>query len=158
MDENEITIISIIDNEFDKLSINNLINELKIIPQYDFKNTRTFILKLFRDIDTAKNNSKIRIKKYFQSLKSQNEQIIKKIYYQSRNKSLISKYYTKDSNNIKDSSIYQRQTMNDSTNYDNIQSIKNLKSSDENSVKEDEDFFNKNMNEKKYFSRSNGVK
>ena len=158
MDENEITIISIIDNEFDKLSINNLINELKIIPQYDFKNTRTFILKLFRDIDTAKNNSKIRIKKYFQSLKSQNEQIIKKIYYQSRNKSLISKYYTKDSNNIKDSSIYQRQTMNDSNNYDNIQSIKNLKSSDENSVKEDEDFFNKNMNEKKYFSRSNGMK
>ena len=157
MDEKEITIISIIENEFDNLSINNLINELKKIPQFDFKNTRTFILKLFRDIDTATNNSKNRIKKYFQSLKSQNEQIIKKIYFQSRNKPLISKYNTKDSNKIKENS-YQKQTMNDSTNYDNIQSIKNLKSSDENSIKEDENLFTKNIIEMKYLSRSNGMK
>ena len=71
MEEKEITIISIIDSEFDNLSINNLINELKKIPQYDFKNTRTFILKLFRDIDTSLKNSKNKIKKYFQGLKSQ---------------------------------------------------------------------------------------
>ena len=100
MDEKEI--ISIIENEFNDLSINNLINELKKIPQYDYKSINTFILKLFRDIDTATKNLKNRFKKYFQNLKSQNSQIIKKIYFQSRNKPLISIYNTKDSTNMKD--------------------------------------------------------
>ena len=36
MDEKEIEIISIIENEFKNLSINKLINELKLIPQFDF--------------------------------------------------------------------------------------------------------------------------
>ena len=161
MEEKEITIISIIDSEFDNLSINNLINELKKIPQYDFKNTRTFILKLFRDIDTSLKNSKNKIKKYFQGLKSQNDQIIKKIYFQSRNKPLISKYNTKESTNltnIKDNSFFQTQTANDYKNYENIESIKNLKSSEENSVKEYDDIFNKNIIEMKYFSGNNGIK
>ena len=162
MDEKEIIIISIIDNEFDNLSINNLINELKKIPQYDFKNTRTFILKLFRDIDTSLKNSKNRIKKYFQGLKSQNDQIIKKIYFQSRNKPLISKYNTKESTNltnIKENSFHQEQTTNDFyKNYENIESIKNLKSSEENSTKEYDDIFSKNIIEMKYFSGNNGIK
>ena len=158
MDEKEIIIISIIENEFDNLSINNLINKLKRIPQHDFKNTRTFILKLFRDIDTATKNSKVRIKKYFQSLKSQNDQIIKKIYFQSRNKPLIAKYNSKENTNTKDSSMYQKQNVNDIKTYDNIQSIKNLKSSDENSIKDCDDIFTKNMLEMKFFSGNNGMK
>ena len=158
MDEKEIIIISIIENEFDNLSINNLINKLKKIPQYDFKNTRTFILKLFRDIDTATKNSKVRIKKYFQSLKSQNDQIIKKIYFQSRNKPLIAKYNYKENPNTKDNSIYQKQNAIDIKTYDNIQSIKNLKSSDENSIKDCDDIFTKNMLEMKFFSGNNGMK
>lgn len=158
MDEKEIIIISIIENEFDNLSINNLINKLKRIPQYDFKNTRTFILKLFRDIDTATKNSKVRIKKYFQSLKSQNDQLIKRIYFQSRNKPLIAKYNSKENSNIKDSSVHQKQNVNDIKTYDNIQSIKNLKSSDENSIKDCDDIFTKNMLEMKFFSGNNGMK
>ena len=138
MDEKEIAIISIIENEFMNLSVNNLIQELKKIPQYDFKSTRNFILKLFRDIDTATKNSKIKIKKYFQSLKTHNDQIIKKIYFHSRNKPLLSKNNTKDSN-VNENFFYQTQTINnnkDCINYDNIQSIKNLKSSEESSIKE----------------------
>ena len=162
MDEKEIEIISIIENEFKNLSINNLINELKVIPQYDFKTTRTFILKLFRDIDTAVKNSKNKIKKYFQNLKSYNDQIIKKIYFHSRNKPLLSKYNTKESTNINENIFYQTQTNNNKEylNYDNIQSIKNLKSSDENSFKENDndDIFNKNIFEMKYFSGNNGNK
>ena len=164
MNEKEIEIISIIDNEFKNLSINNLINELKKIPQYDFKTTRTFILKLFRDIDISLKNSKNRIKKYLQNLKSYNEQIIKKIYFHSRNKHLLSKYNTKDSTNINENLFYNTQTNinnnKDYINYDNIQSIKNLKSSDENSFKENDnnDIFNKNIFEMKYFSGNNGNK
>lgn len=161
MDEKEIIVISIIDNEFDNLSIKNLINEFKKIPQYDFKNTRTFILKVFRDIDTSLKNSKNRIKKYFQGLKSQNDQIIKKIYFQSRNKPLISKNNTKESTNltnIKENSFYQAETTDYYKNYDNIESIKNLKSSEENSVKEYDDIFSKNIIQMKYFSGNNGLK
>ena len=162
MDEKEKIIMSIIDNEFEKLSINNLINELKRIPQYDFKNTRIFILKLFRDIDSAMKNSKNRIKKYFQSLKISNDQIIKKIYFQSRNKPLLSKYNTKDSTNFNENIFYQTQANafnnKDYTTYENIQSIKNLKSSEENSSKENEEIFTKNYLEKKYFSGNNGIK
>ena len=154
MDEKEI--ISIIDNEFNNLSINNLINELKKIPQYDFKSINTFILKLFRDIDTATKNTKNRIKKYFHNLKSQNNQIIKKIYFQSRNKPLISKYYNKESTNKNEDLFYQTQSKKDDINYDDIQSIKNLKSSEENSFKESD--FTKNYLEMKYFSGNNGIK
>ena len=164
MDEKEKAIISIIDKEFENLSINNLINELKRIPQYDFKSTRTFIFKLFRDIDTAMKNSKNKIKKYFQNLKTTtaNDQIIKKIYFQSRNKPLLSKYNTKDSSTINENSFYQTQTMannnKDYINYENIQSIKNLKSSEENSFKENnEDIFTKNILEMKYLSGNNGL-
>ena len=160
MDEKEIAIISIIENEFMNLSVNNLIQELKKIPQYDFKNTRNFILKLFRDIDTATKNVKTKIKKYFQSLKTHNDQIIKKIYFHSRNKPLLSKNNTKDSN-VNENFFYQTQTINnnkDCINYDNIQSIKNLKSSEESSIKENEELFTKNILEMKYFSGNNGVK
>ena len=157
MDEKEI--ISIIENEFNDLSINNLINELKKIPQYDYKSINTFILKLFRDIDTATKNLKNRFKKYFQNLKSQNSQIIKKIYFQSRNKPLISIYNTKDSTNMNEDLFYKTQTKNDyDINYDNIQSIKNLKSSEENSFNENDNIFTKNNLEMKYFSGNNGVK
>ena len=160
MEEKELIIISIIENEFNNLSINNLINELKKIPQYDFKKTRTFILKLFRDIDTAIKNSKNRIKKYFQSLKPvQNEQLIKKIYFQSRNKPLLSKYNTKESTIKNENLLYQNQTNNkDYFNYENIQSIQNLKSSDENSPRQNDYIFNKDILEMKYFSGNNGIK
>ena len=162
MDEREKIIISIIDNEFEKLSINNLINELKRIPQYDFKNTRIFILKLFRDIDTGMKNSKNRIKKYFQSLKISNDKIIKKIYFQSRNKPLLSKYNTKDSTNFNENFFYQTQANAfnniDYMNYENIQSIKNLKSSEENSSKENDEIITKNILEKKFLSGNNGIK
>ena len=162
MDEREKIIMSIIDNEFEKLSINSLINELKRIPQYDFKNTRIFILKLFRDIDTAMKNSKNRIKKYFQSLKLSNDKIIKKIYFQSRNKPLLSKYNTKDSTNFNENILYQTQANAfnniDYTSYENIQSIKNLKSSEENSSKENDEIFTKNFLEKKFLSGNNGTK
>jgi len=158
MDEKEIIIISIIEKEFDNLSINNLINKLKKIPQYDFENTRIFILKLFKDIDIATKNSKVKIKKYFQSLKSQNEQMVKKIYFQSRNKPLISNNISKDISNIKEYSMHQKQSKNDIRTYDNMQSIKNLKSSDENSVNDYDDIFSKNMLEMKFFSGNNGIK
>ena len=158
MDEKEIMIISILEKEFGNLSINNLINKLKKIPQYDFENTRTFILKLFKDIDTATKNSKIRIKKYFQSLKSQNNQIIKKIYFQSRNKPLIANNNSKDISHSKEYSMYQKQSKNDIKPYDNMQSIKILKSSDENSINDYDDIFTKNMLEMKFFSGNNGIK
>ena len=158
MDEKEMIIISILENEFYDLSINNLINKLKKIPQYDFENTRSFILKLFKDIDTATKNSKVRIKKYIQSLKNQNDQIIKKIYFQSRNKPLIANNISKDFSNIKEYSMYQKQYKNDIKTYDNMQSIKNLKSSDENSINERGDIFSKNMLEMKFFSGNNGIK
>ena len=161
MEERELIIISILEKEFNNFSINNLINELKKIPQYDFKRTRTFILKLFRDIDTAIKNCKNKIKKYFQSLKPiQNEQLIKKIYFQSRNKPLLSKNNTKESTNMNENIFYQTQTNNnkDYLNYENIQSIQNLRSSDENSPKEKLDIFNKDILETKYFSGNNGTK
>ena len=160
MDEKEI-IISIIENEFNNLSINNLINELRKIPQYDFKSTRTFILKIIRDIDTSLKNTKNKINKYFQDLKSQNALIMKKVYFQSRNKPFISKYNTKDSSDLsymKENTFYQTQTItNKYKNYDKIESIKNLKSSDENSVKEYDDIFSKDVIEMKSLSGNNGI-
>ena len=85
MDE-ELIILSIIEEEFDNLSPKEIITNLDVIPQNNIKKIRLFLLKTLTDIENAKNNTIKKIKEYFQTINIQKCKVIKKLCSKSRNK------------------------------------------------------------------------